>query len=124
LDSSHVVRIGGDVQHEFLEILPKLNPGVVVHIHDIFLPAEYPRKLIAKQHRFFSEQYLLQAFLAFNREFEVLWASSFMHLTHPDLLEQAFNSYKGRRELRWPGSFWMRRARSQLAHPDTLLAKS
>src|SRR5947207_5879732 len=110
LDSSHVVRIGGDVQYEFLEILPNLNPGVIVHVHDIFLPADYPRKLIMQQRRFFSEQYLLQAFLAFNSKFEVLWAGSFMHLNHPDLLERAFNSYK--RELRWPGSFWMRRVRS------------
>ena len=110
LDSSHVVRTGGDVEYEFLEILPNLKPGVIVHVHDIFLPAEYPRKLIMQQRRFFSEQYLLQAFLAFNREFEVLWAGSFMHLNHPDLLERAFNSYK--RELRWPGSFWMRRVNS------------
>ena len=108
LDSSHVLRIAGDVQYEFLEILPNLKPGVIVHVHDIFLPAEYPRKLILKQRRFFTEQYLLQAFLAFNGQFEVLWAGSFMHLQHPDLLEYAFNSYK--RESRWPGSFWMRRA--------------
>jgi hypothetical protein len=107
LDSSHVVRIGGDVQYEFLEILPNLKPGVVVHVHDIFLPAEYPKKLILRQRRFFSEQYLLQAFLTFNNQFEVLWASSFMHLNHPDLLEKAFNSYK--RDSRWPGSFWIRR---------------
>jgi hypothetical protein len=110
LDSSHVVRIGGDVQYEFLEILPNLKPGVVVHVHDIFLPAEYPKKLILRQRRFFSEQYLLQAFLTFNNQFEVLWASSFMHLNHPDLLEKAFNSYK--RDSRWPGSFWIRRIRN------------
>ena len=107
LDSSHVVRIGGDVQYEFLEILPNLKPGVIVHVHDIFLPAEYPRNLVMQQRRFFSEQYLLQAFLTFNCKFQVLWASSFMHLNHPDLLERAFNSYH--RESRWPGSFWMRR---------------
>ena len=107
LDSSHVLRIGGDVQYEFLEILPRLNKGVLVHVHDIFLPAEYPRKLTLERRRFFTEQYLLQAFLAFNRTFEVLWASSFMHLNHPELLEATFKSYE--RETRWPGSFWMKR---------------
>ena len=107
LDSSHVVRIGGDVQHEFLEILPSLRPGVIVHVHDIFLPAEYPRKMILERRRFFSEQYLLQAFLAFNSNFKVLWASSFMHLNHPDLLERAFDAYA--RESRWPVSFWIQR---------------
>lgn len=109
LDSSHVVRIGGDVQYEFLEILPNLNPGVIVHVHDIFLPADYPKTLVMRRRRFFSEQYLLQAFLTFNCKFEVLWAASFMHLNHPDLLEAAFDSYN--KDARWPGSFWMRRAR-------------
>jgi hypothetical protein len=106
-----VLRTGGDVQYEFLEILPNLRPGVIVHVHDIFLPAEYPKRIIMKQCRFFSEQYLLQAFLAFNSNFEVLWASSFMHLNHPDLLEKAFSSYT--RESRWPGSFWIRRTSNQ-----------
>jgi hypothetical protein len=53
LDSSHIVRIGGDVCYEFLEILPNLKAGVIVHVHDIFLPAEYPRKLALQQRRFF-----------------------------------------------------------------------
>jgi methyltransferase family protein len=108
LDSSHVLRIGGDVQYEFLEILPALSPGVIVHVHDVFLPAHYPRSWILRDRRFLTEQYLLQAFLAFNNAFEVLWASSFMHLNHPDKLERAFASYQ--RETRWPGSFWMKRA--------------
>lgn len=107
LDSSHVLRIGGDVQYEFLDLLPLLKKGVIVHVHDIFLPAEYPKRLIVERRRFFSEQYLLQAFLAFNTSFEVLWAGSFMHLSHPEILEAAFNSYN--RSSRWPGSFWMKR---------------
>ncbi|HET9050159.1 MAG TPA: class I SAM-dependent methyltransferase [Candidatus Dormibacteraeota bacterium] len=107
IDSSHVLRIGSDVQYEFLEILPRLARGVVVHVHDIFLPAEYPRPWITESHRFLNEQYLLQAFLAFNTEFEVLWAASWMHLNHPAELEAAFPSY--RRELSWPSSFWIRR---------------
>jgi hypothetical protein len=107
IDSSHVLKIGGDVQYEYLEILPRLNKGVIVHIHDIFLPAEYPKEWVLKKYRFWTEQYLLQAFLASNSAFEVLWGGSYMHLKHPDKLEAAFASYK--REVRWPGSFWMRR---------------
>jgi hypothetical protein len=107
IDSSHVLRIGSDVQYEFLEILPRLRKGVLVHLHDVFLPAEYPREWVVRQRRFWNEQYLLQAFLAFNDAFEVVWAGSYMHLRHPDVLEQAFRSY--RRERSWPGSFWMRR---------------
>ncbi|MGB8508947.1 MAG: class I SAM-dependent methyltransferase [Pyrinomonadaceae bacterium] len=109
IDSSHVLKIGSDVQYEFLEVLPRLRPGVVVHVHDIFLPAEYPRKWVMEDRRFWTEQYLLQAFLAFNDSFEVLWGGSYMHLRHPDKLEAAFNSYDSRRN--WPGSFWMRKTR-------------
>lgn len=107
IDSSHVLKIGSDVQYEYLEILPRLNKGVIVHIHDVFLPAEYPKEWVSREYRFWTEQYLLQAFLAFNDSFEVLWAGSYMHLKHPDKLESAFSSYK--RDERWPGSFWMRK---------------
>jgi hypothetical protein len=107
IDSSHVLSIGGDVRYEYLEVLPRLNPGVVVHVHDIFLPAEYPEEWVRRQHRFWNEQYLLQALLVGNSGFEVLWGSSFMHLRHPEALERAFRSY--RREERWPASFWLRR---------------
>ncbi|MBP8960293.1 MAG: class I SAM-dependent methyltransferase [Bacteroidales bacterium] len=107
IDSSHVLKIGSDVQYEYLEILPRLNKGVIVHLHDIFLPAEYSKEWVLKDYRFWTEQYLLQAFLAFNDSFEVLWAGSYMHLRHPDKLEEAFSSYK--RDERWPGSFWIRR---------------
>ncbi len=105
IDSSHSLKIGSDVQYEFLEIIPRLNKGVVIHIHDIFLPAEYPKDWVLGEHIFYNEQYLLQAFLAFNNSFEVLWAGSFMHLNHPDQLKAAFDSYQGG----CPGSLWMRR---------------
>ena len=107
IDSTHVLRIGNDVQYEYLEPLPRLNRGVIIHIHDIFLPAEYPRQWVTGMRRFWTEQYLLQAFLAFNHSFEVLWAGSYMHLTHPEKLAAAFPSYD--RNTVKPGSLWMRR---------------
>ncbi len=107
IDSSHVLKIGSDVQYEYLEILPRLKPGVLIHVHDVFLPAEYPRKWVKDHHVFWNEQYLLQAFLAFNSHFEIIFAGSFLHMQHPDRLESAFASY--RRDKEWPGSFWMRR---------------
>jgi hypothetical protein len=110
VDSSHVLKIGSDVQYEILEILPRLNEGVIVHIHDTFLPAEYPKNWVLEDFRFLNEQYLLQAFLAFNKSFEVQWAWSYMHLHHPDKLEAAFSTYS--RDKRWPGSFWMRKIKS------------
>jgi hypothetical protein len=109
IDSTHVLRIGGDVQYEILELLPRLRPGVNVHVHDIFLPAEYPRRWVMEHRRFWTEQYVLQAFLAFNDAFRITWGSGFMHLRHPDLLAEAFPSY--RRPEIGPGSLWMRRVR-------------
>ncbi|MBS1992589.1 MAG: class I SAM-dependent methyltransferase [Cyanobacteria bacterium SZAS LIN-2] len=109
IDSSHVLKIGSDVQYEYLEILPRLKKGVIIHIHDIFLPAEYPREWVFKHQRFWNEQYLLQAFLTCNDSFEVLFGGSYMHLKHPDKLASAFASYD--RETVWPGNFWMRRVK-------------
>ncbi len=107
IDSSHVLRIGSDVQYEFLEVLPRLQPGVLVHVHDIFLPGEYPRDWVfGAEHRFWNEQYLLHAYLIGNARTEVVWGSSWMHRRHPEALEKAIPSYD--RETRFPGSFWFR----------------
>lgn len=109
IDSSHVLKIGSDVKYEYLEILPSLNKGVVVCVHDIFLPAEYHKEWVLKRHFFWNEQYLLQGFLAFNESFEVLFANSFLHLNYPEKLKEAFASY--RKEDCWPGCFWIRRVK-------------
>jgi len=108
IDSSHVLKIGSDVQYLYLELIPRLKKGVIVHCHDIFLPAEYPMEWATEEHRFWSEQYLLQALLAFNESFQVLWAGQFMHLHHPDLLEKSFSSYN-RMSKNSPGSFWLQK---------------
>ena len=109
IDSSHVLKVGGDVQYEYLEILPRLKRGVVVHVHDIFLPGEYPNEWVREEHVFWNEQYLLQAFLSFNDSFEVLWAGSFMHRKHPEKLAECFPGYHP--ASCHPGSFWMRKTR-------------
>ncbi len=110
IDSSHVLRAGGDVQHEYLEILPRLAPGVLVHVHDISLPKPYPR-VYFEQGLYWNEQYLLQAFLAFNSRFEVVWAGNYMILNYPDRVCAAFPEYHAMRRgypQSEPSSFWMR----------------
>jgi hypothetical protein len=107
IDSSHVLRTGGDVQYEYLEILPRLNKGVIVQIHDIRFPEDYPKHML-KQNRFYTEQYLLQAFLAFNNTFEVLWSGHYMQLNHPGKLDTAFSRH---RQFKQGDSFWMRKIR-------------
>lgn len=109
IDSSHVAKVGSDVCYELLEIVPRLRPGVLVHIHDIFFPEEYPRSWIMERHYFWNEQYLLRAFLAFNRAFEVLWAGRAMHVHHPEVLARSFPSYPQHAADNFPSSFWMRR---------------
>lgn len=107
VDSSHVVKIGSDLQYLFSEIIPKIGSGVIIHFHDIFLPLEYPKDWIFGRFNFFNEQYILQAFLAFNTSFEVLWAASYMNLKHPGKLAKAFRSY--RQKQTFPASFWIRK---------------
>ena len=109
IDSSHVLKTGSDVQWLYLELLPRVKPGVLVHIHDVFLPMEYPKDYVKERFRFWNEQYLLQAFLTFNKEFEVLWAGNYMKLKHPDKLAEVFSSYDS---LATPVSFWLRRCSS------------
>ena len=125
IDSSHVISVGSDAVFEYLEILPRLHKGVVVHAHDIFMPSDYPREPVLKNMCFWSEQYMLQSFLSLNPSFEVLWGSSAMQAFHSDVLEEYFPRWSqnysaiprdkrrfvptidGKRS--WPSSFWMRR---------------
>jgi hypothetical protein len=114
IDTSHVVRIGGDVTFLILEVLPRLKPGVLVHVHDIFLPFEYPRDWVHDMARFYNEQYLLQAFLAFNSEFEVVFTNHYLGRVHLDAFRATFP-----RSPWWGGaSFWIRRKRADVARPE------
>lgn len=74
-DTSHTVKTGGEVNYLLLEVLPALAPGVIVHIHDIYIPWEYPRDWIERFRYYWAEQYLVHAFLVFNTEYEVLFSS-------------------------------------------------
>lgn len=120
IDSSHVLKIGSDVQYEFLEVLPRVGVGALVHVHDVFFPKDYPRAWVMDEKRFWTEQYLLHAFLMFNRAFEVLWCGTAVEHAHPRELAEAFPSLARERAKaggRWhqpsiciaPASFWMRR---------------
>ncbi len=63
IDNSHRVLPNSDAMVFFMEILPQLPSGVVVHIHDIYLPYDYPQFMCD---RFYSEQYTLGAFIMAN----------------------------------------------------------
>lgn len=108
IDSSHVLKIDNDVKFEYTDILPRLKKGVIIHIHDIFLPAEYPKKVIYNLF-LFTEQYLVQAILANSDAFKIIWATYFMYLKHFGKLKRAFSAYKNFRKGLVPSSFWIRK---------------
>lgn len=81
IDSSHVAKTGSDVNHLFFDILPRLAEGVIVHVHDIFLPFEYPRAWVIDGRRSWNEQYLLRALLMDSQRYSVLFGVTHaMHL--------------------------------------------
>lgn len=79
IDSSHIIRPEGDVLFEYLELLPTLNKGVIVHVHDIFSPRNYPAEWLEGEVRFWNEQYLLEAFLSHNSSWKIIGALNFLH---------------------------------------------
>jgi predicted O-methyltransferase YrrM len=73
IDSSHVSKTGSDVNHYLFRIFPLLKPGVVIHVHDILWPFEYPESWVIEDKRSWNEAYILHAFLEFNPSFEILY---------------------------------------------------
>ena len=101
IDSTHVAKAGSDVLWLFLHVLPRLSPGVAVHIHDIFWPFEYPETWL-REGRDWNEAYVLHAFLCHNSAWELLLFSSWLWSTHPQLLPTNLRDSR-------PGSLWMQR---------------
>ncbi len=79
IDSSHVIRPQGDVLFEYLEILPLLAQGVIVHIHDVFTPKDYLDEWVLTEKKLWNEQYLLEAFLSCNNSYQVLLPVNHLH---------------------------------------------
>ena len=107
IDSSHIIRPQGDVLFEYLEILPILNSGVIVHIHDIFTPKDYLNEWVLDEVRFWNEQYLLEAFLCNNSEFRVIGALNYLTHHYPQELSKCCPILKDQIADREPGSFWI-----------------
>jgi predicted O-methyltransferase YrrM len=81
IDSSHVAKIGSDVNHIFFRLLPLLSSGVYIHFHDIFYPFEYPLDWVYEG-RAWNEVYLLRAFLQYNRRFQIQLSNTFIDWFH------------------------------------------
>jgi hypothetical protein len=92
IDSTHAIKPGGDVLYLYLEVLPRLKPGVIVHIHDIYFPYLYQRDVLDGLFQW-SETALLQALLVNNSRLSILFSLSMLHYDAPDALKQVFPEY-------------------------------
>ncbi|WP_170113412.1 class I SAM-dependent methyltransferase [Ahniella affigens] len=89
IDSSHVSKTGSDVNHLFLEVLPRLKSGVRIHVHDVFYPNDYLQDWVLGEGRSWNEQYMLQCFLAFNSAFRVIFGCNYAFTRHFELVRSA-----------------------------------
>lgn len=106
IDSSHVIRPQGDVVFEYLELLPTLKKGVIVHIHDIFSPRNYLKKWVQDEVRLWNEQYILEAFLTQNDKWEIMASLNYLQHNHHDSLKFVAPFLTPQRE---PCSFYIRK---------------
>jgi hypothetical protein len=107
IDTSHTVKTGGDVTWIFHEIFPRLAPGVIVHIHDFFLPGEYPERWVMEGWGW-NETYLARSFLSFNDTFEIVWGTVYMLIHHLDEVLTAFPGFRNYIAM-GGASLWIRR---------------
>jgi len=105
IDSSHVSKTGSDVNYLYFDILPRLKSGVKIHIHDIFLPNEYLKDWVLKDHRSWNEQYLLRALLMYSSAFRVIFGCSYAFALMPNKVKTALSLPK--MHAFGGGSFWI-----------------
>jgi len=106
IDSSHIIRPQGDVLFEFLELLPKIRTGVIVHVHDIFTPKDYPDNWIYNEHRLWNEQYLLEAFLTSNSDYRIIGALNYLSHNYRKEFKAKCPIF-AKQVGKEPGAFWM-----------------
>jgi predicted O-methyltransferase YrrM len=107
VDSSHVAKTGSDVNHIYFEILPRLVKGVIIHIHDIFFPHDYPKDWILTENRSWNEEYLVRALLMYSAAFRVRFGCNYAFWRFPHLVKEALALPSG--HAFGGGSLWIER---------------
>jgi predicted O-methyltransferase YrrM len=107
IDSSHVVRLDGDVIYLYLEVLPVLAPGVLIHIHDIAFPylMPDPERWVFGSKQFWTEAAFVAALLQDNKRFSILLCTSYFHFRYPEELREVFLRYD--KQKHFPTSLWL-----------------
>ena len=112
VDSSHVLKTGSDVHFEYLHILPALKPGVIVQIHDIYYPFEYPRRWVLHHNRSWNELYLVDMMLSHGDRYEVLFFNDAMlqrDALRPHPMFDLFEAAQANQRQGVNGSIWLRK---------------
>ena len=105
IDSSHIIRPQGDVLREYLDIIPRLKSGVIIHVHDIFTPRDYLDQWIREDVLFWNEQYLLECLLSNTQRYEILGALNFIKHSNYSKLKKVCPYLNKNHE---PGSIYFR----------------
>jgi len=95
IDSRHEIKTGNDVVFLYLNVIHKLNKGVLIHIHDIFLPYDYPIDWVINKRWKWNEQYLVEAILIYSNMFNVIWAGHYLQKNLDDF-EKLFLNIRGK----------------------------
>ena len=102
IDTSHVIKTQNDCCYEYLEIIPGLPPGVILHVHDIFTPYDYPQEWILQNRFAFNEQYVLECLMSGNPALKIILPLHYLWKDHAAALNRFFPGPCTR-----PAAFWL-----------------
>lgn len=111
IDSSHIIRPENDVLFIYLQLLPVINSGVLIHIHDIFSPRDYRQEWLTQMYRFWNEQYLLEALLYHNSHFKILFSLNYLKNDYYTETSRVLIHLSTQDE---PSSFWLQKMDKKL----------
>lgn len=104
-DGSHCAKVASDVTWFFFRVLPRLKPGVLIHVHDIFFPHDYREDWVFDRGQTWNEQYVLQAFLMHNDCYRVEICNSYLAFKQAAKLSELYRDVQSPRGV----SIWLRK---------------
>ncbi|HWB12518.1 MAG TPA: class I SAM-dependent methyltransferase [Pirellulales bacterium] len=103
IDSSHVCRTRGDLPYLYCQLIPRLPPGVLIHVHDVYLPYDYPNNV---DHLCYTEQYLLHALLSHSPRYRTAFACHWLSRRHPHAMREVFGAETASDARLYGGCYW------------------
>lgn len=88
IDSTHTVKVGSDCLYIYLIVMPEISKDIIIHSHDIHLPYGLPKRQALEKHIYWTEQYLLYAYMLDNPKINVLFSSAYVSRVLPDSLSR------------------------------------